>query len=190
VLAGLPPSGRQILTGREFFPQLISGPFHQGLVIALSVSACLAALAGVASLLRGGRYVHIDPSASQAKGVPVATTFPPIDPSRSALLVMDYQPGVLNRIADADELLARAAQTIALVRDRGGLIGFVRVAFEDADYEAIPPTSMLRSRVSSAKSDYHADSPLTAIHEQLSPRASDIVVRKTRVGAFCTTDLD
>ena len=190
VLAKLPPASRQILTGRQFFPQLISGPFHQGLVIALSVSACLAALAGVASLLRGGRYVHIDPPASQTKGVPVASTFPSIDPTRAALLVMDYQPGVLNRIADADELLARAAQTIALVRDRGGLIGFVRVAFEDADYAAIPPTSMLRSRVTSAKSDYHADSPLTAVHEQLSPQAGDIVVRKTRVGAFSTTDLD
>ena len=54
-LSELPPSARQILTGREFFPQLISGPFHQGLVIALSVSACLAAIAGIASLLRGGR---------------------------------------------------------------------------------------------------------------------------------------
>ncbi|HUC27083.1 MAG TPA: MFS transporter [Streptosporangiaceae bacterium] len=190
VLTGLPPSSRQILTGREFFPQLISGPFHQGLMIALSVSACLAALAGVASLLRGGRYVHVDPSASQPKGVPVATTFPPIDPGRTALLVMDYQPGVLSRIADADELLARAAQAIALVRDRGGQIGFVRVAFEDADYEAIPLTSQLRSRVTSAKNDYHADSPLTAVHEQLSPQAGDIVVRKTRVGAFSTTDLD
>jgi hypothetical protein len=63
VLSTLPQSSRQILTGREFFPQLISVPFHQGLVIALSVSACLAVVAGVASLLRGGRYVHSDPSA-------------------------------------------------------------------------------------------------------------------------------
>ena len=120
----------------------------------------------------------------------MTSTFPPIDFSRTALLVMDYQPGVLNRIADADELLERAAQAIALVRDHGGLIGFVRVAFEDADYDAIPLTSMLHSRVTSAKNDYHADSPLTAIHERLSPQAGDIVVRKTRVGAFSTTDLD
>jgi len=60
VLSTLPQSSRQILTGRAFFPQLISVPFHQGLVIALSVSACLAAVAGVASLLRGGRYIHTD----------------------------------------------------------------------------------------------------------------------------------
>ena len=66
VLSTLPQSSRQILTGREFFPQLISVPFHQGLVIALSVSACLAVVAGVASLLRGGRYVHSDEPAGRS----------------------------------------------------------------------------------------------------------------------------
>ena len=60
LLAALPQASQQVLTGRQFFPELISGPFHQGLVIALSVSAALAALAGVASLLRGGRYIHQD----------------------------------------------------------------------------------------------------------------------------------
>jgi len=60
VLSSLPAASRQILTGKTFFPELISGPFHQGLVIALSVSAVLAAVAGLASLLRGGRYIHPD----------------------------------------------------------------------------------------------------------------------------------
>jgi MFS family permease len=58
VLAALPAASRQILTGRVFFPSLISGPFDHGLVIVFSVSAALAVIAGVASLLRGGRYVH------------------------------------------------------------------------------------------------------------------------------------
>src|SRR6266550_3603803 len=31
-LAGLPAAARQTLTGREFFPELISGPFRHGLV--------------------------------------------------------------------------------------------------------------------------------------------------------------
>jgi len=56
VLAGLPVRAQQTLTGREFFPQLISAPFHHGLVIVFAVAAGLAALAGAASLLRGGRY--------------------------------------------------------------------------------------------------------------------------------------
>ena len=56
VLATLPAPAQQILTGREFFPQLISAPFHHGLTIVFAVAAALAALAGAASLLRGGRY--------------------------------------------------------------------------------------------------------------------------------------
>ena len=58
VLATLPSTSQQVLTGREFFPSLISGPFDHGLVIVFTVATGLAAIAAVASLLRGGRYVH------------------------------------------------------------------------------------------------------------------------------------
>jgi MFS family permease len=57
VLATLPAASQRILTGRVFFPELISGPFHHGLVVVFSVAAGLAAIAAVASLLRGGRVV-------------------------------------------------------------------------------------------------------------------------------------
>src|ERR1700735_2479868 len=36
---------------------------------------------------------------------------------------------------------------------------------------------------------FHADSPTTAIDDRLAPEPGDVVVRKTRVGAFSTTDL-
>ena len=52
-LSALSSSARKVVTGRAFFPHLISGPFHQGLVIVFALAAGLAALAGVASLLRG-----------------------------------------------------------------------------------------------------------------------------------------
>jgi hypothetical protein len=58
VLASLPAAAQRVLTGREFFPQLISAPFHHGLAVVFAVAAGLAALAAVASLMRGGRYVH------------------------------------------------------------------------------------------------------------------------------------
>jgi MFS family permease len=54
-LATLPPVNQHTLTGREFFPDLISGPFHHGLMVVFTAAAVLSALA---SLLRGGRYVH------------------------------------------------------------------------------------------------------------------------------------
>jgi len=120
----------------------------------------------------------------------VTETLPAIDPGRTALLVMDYQAGILDRFPGADDLLARAAETIALVRSHGGHVGFVRVAFEDADYDAVPPTSMMGARMVSAGRTFHADSPATAFNQKAAPQPGDIVVRKVRVGAFSTTDLD
>ncbi|MFB9832631.1 MFS transporter [Actinoallomurus acaciae] len=54
-LPTLSSGNRETLTGREFFPHLIATPFHHGLVVVFAVSAGLAALAAVASLLRGRR---------------------------------------------------------------------------------------------------------------------------------------
>ncbi|MGH2896375.1 MAG: MFS transporter, partial [Solirubrobacteraceae bacterium] len=56
-LAALPAANRAVLTGHQFFPHLISGPFHDGLVIVFIVAAGLSVLGALASLLRGGRYV-------------------------------------------------------------------------------------------------------------------------------------
>jgi MFS family permease len=53
VLSSLPAASQQVLTGRTFFPHLISGPFHQGLSVVFAVAIALAALAALASLLRG-----------------------------------------------------------------------------------------------------------------------------------------
>jgi MFS family permease len=55
-LASLSPANRRTLTGREFFPHLISAPFHHGLVVVFSVAAALSVLAAMASLARGGSY--------------------------------------------------------------------------------------------------------------------------------------
>ena len=52
-LAALPAARQHLVTGRRFFPDLISGPFHQGLVVVFAVAAGLAVLAAVASSMRG-----------------------------------------------------------------------------------------------------------------------------------------
>jgi hypothetical protein len=62
VLSSLPAASQRVLTGRTFFPGLISGPFHQGLSVVLAVATALAVLAALASLLRGGRTARPDPS--------------------------------------------------------------------------------------------------------------------------------
>jgi MFS family permease len=70
VLGGLPAGESKVLTGRSFFPQLISNPFHTALVYAFvfAITACL--IAAVASLLRGGKYHHDDAVALAAAGAP------------------------------------------------------------------------------------------------------------------------
>jgi MFS family permease len=58
LLDTLPQHNRQTLTGRAFFPELVSGPFHHGLVLVFTAAAAMAAIAAVGSALRGTRYVH------------------------------------------------------------------------------------------------------------------------------------
>jgi MFS family permease len=65
VLAKLPATSQRALTGRGFFPSLLSGPFHSGLIVVFGVSAALSVLAGLASLLRGGRQADSLPAASR-----------------------------------------------------------------------------------------------------------------------------
>ena len=112
-----------------------------------------------------------------------------IDPNRAALLVMDYQNGIIGRVADGDALLARTQQAIATARDHGVQVGYVRVALTDEDAAKVPPTNKIFSAAAAART-MHVDDPATAIHEGVAPAAGDIVVRKSRVGPFSTTDLD
>ena len=60
VLASLSLANRTALTGRSFFPQLISTPFRSGLHAAFifAILACL--IAAAASLMRGGRYHYTE----------------------------------------------------------------------------------------------------------------------------------
>jgi nicotinamidase-related amidase len=64
-------------------------------------------------------------------------TVPAIDRQRAMLLLMDYQRAILNNLPGADELLPRVVQAIAAARGRGVRIGSVRVAFSEADYDAL-----------------------------------------------------
>ncbi|MGO9899552.1 MAG: MFS transporter [Solirubrobacteraceae bacterium] len=70
VLAALPAHSQSILTGRSFFPNLISAPFRDGLHTAFlfAIVACL--IAAAASLMRGGHPVPDD------DGAPVGAPLP------------------------------------------------------------------------------------------------------------------
>ena len=68
VLAHLPASNVATLTGKRFFPELISQPFHHGLVIVFTTAMALLALAAGVSALRGARFVHEEQAVSAEVG--------------------------------------------------------------------------------------------------------------------------
>jgi MFS family permease len=68
VLAGLGPSHAALVTGKTFFPSLISAPFHHGLIVTFSASAALCAIAGLASWWAGDEQhadSHFRPAVTQ-----------------------------------------------------------------------------------------------------------------------------
>jgi nicotinamidase-related amidase len=113
---------------------------------------------------------------------------PTIDPKHTALLVMDYQNAMVNQMAN-QELLAKMAPTIQFARDNGIHVGYVWVAFNEDDYQAIPETNKVFASIGDQKMLHH-EAPESQIHAELEPQTGDIVVRKIRFGAFSTTDLD
>jgi MFS family permease len=78
VLERLPRPDAAVLTSKKYFPHLISGPFHHGLVIVFSVAIAMSCAGAVISLLRGGQfYYDAQESVAQATGQP--------DPAAAAL---------------------------------------------------------------------------------------------------------
>jgi MFS family permease len=74
VLNRLPAAKATVLTGKTFFPQLISQPFHHGLVIVFSMAIAVLLIAAAASALRGGKFVHEDGAEAATLAVGAATS--------------------------------------------------------------------------------------------------------------------
>ncbi|WP_370367735.1 MFS transporter [Catenulispora sp. GP43] len=69
VLHTLPAHNVQTLTGDRFFPELVSGPFHHGLVIVFSAAAAMSLVGALASVLRGRHHqAGPDQPAASTKG--------------------------------------------------------------------------------------------------------------------------
>ena len=72
VLARLPRRNVAVLTGNQFFPHLISAPFHHGLIIVFTAAALMSAIGAVVSLLRGGQFYYEDAPVSAGPAAPAA----------------------------------------------------------------------------------------------------------------------
>ena len=52
VLQQIPASNAATLTGKQFFPHLISGPFHHGLIVVFTAAAIMTLIGAAASLIK------------------------------------------------------------------------------------------------------------------------------------------
>ena len=95
ILAHLPAHNVATLTGKQFFPQLITGPFHHGLEIVFSMAIALLVIAAGVSLLRGKRYVHDE----QGTGADVA-----------AETAIGASPELAVEVAAEEEIIAESAR--------------------------------------------------------------------------------
>ncbi len=76
VLSRLPAHNVAALTGRHFFPILIGGAFHHGLVIVFTAAACMSFIGAMVSLLRGKQFYYDDQPGPAAVPAQVPRTAP------------------------------------------------------------------------------------------------------------------
>ncbi len=76
VLSHLSPHHAAVLTGRSFFPRLLSAPFESGLQKAFTFALVASLVAAACSWLRGGNYHHADAGAGAGAGSPSSDTGP------------------------------------------------------------------------------------------------------------------
>ena len=116
------------------------------------------------------------------------TTTQVIDPRHAALLLMDFQAGIVESLPEGDALIARAAAARRQADRADMLVVYIRVAFTAQARAATSDRN--KSFAALTATDRLTDgAPDAEIDERLRPAPHDLVVTKTRVGAFSTTDL-
>ncbi|HTU06574.1 MAG TPA: isochorismatase family cysteine hydrolase [Trebonia sp.] len=108
--------------------------------------------------------------------------------SRTVLLVMDFQHGVVERFAGS-AVLDAASRAVKAARASGIPVMFVRVAFRPGYPEAAENNAVFASLAQSGDA-MTQDHPATQVHAALEPRPDEPVVLKRRVSAFSGSDLD
>jgi nicotinamidase-related amidase len=103
----------------------------------------------------------------------------------SALLVMDVQPGIVERLTDKDDYLARVRSTVEAARRRAIPVRFVVVGFR-----AGTPELSARNRAFAAYKQQQASTFLVDPRPALTPGEGDVVITKRRVSAFTGSDLE
>lgn len=109
-----------------------------------------------------------------------------LDPAHSALLVMDFQVSILERLPSGSEaVIEAAALALAAARQAGLRIIYVVVGFRPGCPEISPRNQGFGALRNSPKWQLSTEIPAA-----LAPHPEDVVVTKRRVSAFWGTDLE
>lgn len=104
--------------------------------------------------------------------------------SRTALLVMDVQPGIIDRVPDSAAYLALATATVRAARSHAVPVVHVVVGFRPGG----PEVSSKNQAFGGLKQQLPAY--LVEARPLIAPEGSDVVVTKRRVSAFAGSDLE
>jgi nicotinamidase-related amidase len=118
----------------------------------------------------------------------VTSPVAPTDAGRVALLLMDLQYGVLDTVGASDEVLSRAEKALSWAREQRVQVAHVRVAFTPEDFDNVPAHNKALAPLVPSR-HFSDGSPEAAIHSCVAPQDDELLVRKTRFGAFSTTEL-
>jgi nicotinamidase-related amidase len=105
--------------------------------------------------------------------------------SHTALLVMDFQEGIVARFADDDGLLDRVARAIDAARGAELPVIYVKVDFRPG-FPEISPRNRAFAQV--VESGFLGDA--ARLDPAVAPIEGDVEVTKRRVSAFAGSDLD
>ncbi len=183
----LPAHNVAVLTGHQFFPQLVAGPFHHGLVIVFTAAAahgpdrCRRLVpAGAAS----GGHRHTDRRAPRAHRRDSTAD----DPAGTA---RDGRPGRHRRqVLRGRRRLPPAAPDRDRPCPRGRRAGDLRRHRLPRRPPGGQPGATRPSPRSPPGRRFTAADPDAAIHPEVAPTDGDIVVTKKRVSAFAGSDLE
>jgi nicotinamidase-related amidase len=107
--------------------------------------------------------------------------------TNSALLVMDIQKAITDRVPDLDpDYTPRLARAVTAARSAGMPVVYVVVGFRPGHPET-KSSPMFSALPEGAFTD---NDPGAAIHPDVAPRPDESIVTKKRVSAFAGSDLD
>lgn len=111
-----------------------------------------------------------------------------IDPKRTAILAMDLQNDIVNATPNGTAALAQVRRVLDAGRRKGVPVVYVTGSFRP-DYGDLPAASPLFQGVRQYEM-LRAGTPGAAIHEAVQPQEGELVVNKTCVNPFLTSNLE